>query len=57
MEWACSRLTNAYMESINGLLQAARSKARGYRNHETMLLVIFLLAGKLEFSKLNRYVH
>ncbi len=45
------------MESINGLSQAARSKARGYRDLETMQLVIFLLAGKLNFSNLNPYVH
>ncbi len=56
VDWARSRLTNAYMESINGLFQTARSKARDYRDHETMQLVIFLLGGKLNFSKLNPYV-
>jgi transposase len=43
-----SRLTNAILESINGRIQAARAKARGYRNKAYMACILYLIAGKLD---------
>jgi len=37
------------MEGINSLVQAAKSKARGYRNTRYLKTIIYLIAGKLEF--------
>lgn len=54
--WARSRQTNGFLEALNGLFQAAKRKARGYGRLETIRTVIFLLAGKLDFSKINPYV-
>jgi transposase len=54
--WARTRQTNGFLEAINGLFQAAKRKARGYTRFETIRTVIFLLAGKLDFSKLNPHV-
>ena len=51
--WAQTRQTNGFLEALNGLFQAAKRKARGYRNLDTIRTVIFLLAGKLDFSRLN----
>lgn len=51
--WAQTRQTNGFLEALNGLFQAAKRKARGYRRLSTIRTVIFLLAGKLDFSKLN----
>ena len=56
VEWARSRLTNGFLEALNGLFQAAKRKARGYRRLDTIRTVIFLLAGKLDFSSLNPHV-
>jgi transposase len=36
--------------NINDLFQAARRKARGYAGFKTMRTVLFLIAGKLDFS-------
>ena len=55
--WAQSRQTNGFLEALNGLFQAAKRKARGYRNLDTIRTVIFLLAGKLDFSRLNPHAH
>ncbi|MEX3606757.1 MAG: transposase [Burkholderia sp.] len=44
------------LEAINGLFQAAKRKARGYTNFMTMRTVLFLIAGKLDFSKINLHV-
>jgi hypothetical protein len=38
---------------INGLFQAAKRKARGYTRFETMRTVLFLIAGRLDFSAFN----
>ena len=54
--WARTRLTNGFLEALNGLFQAAKRKARGYRSFRTIRTVIFLLAGKLDFSSLNPHL-
>jgi transposase len=54
--WAQTRQTNGFLEALNGLFQSAKRKARGYGRFSTIRTVIFLLAGKLDFSKLNPHV-
>ena len=56
MAWVNSRQTNGFLEAINGLFQAAKRKARGYVRFRTIRTVIFLIAGKLDFSRINPYV-
>jgi transposase len=51
--WTQTRQTNGFLEAINGLFQAAKRKARGYSNFATIRAVVFLLAGKLDFSTIN----
>jgi transposase len=51
--WARSRMTNGFLEALNGLFQAAKRKARGYRRLSTIRTIIFLIAGKLDFRTLN----
>lgn len=54
--WARTRQTNGFIEALNGLFQAAKRKARGYGRLRTFRTVIFLIAGKLDFAKVNPYV-
>ena len=51
--WAQTRQTNGYIEALNGLFQAAKRKARGYTRFPTMRTVLFLIAGKLDFTQIN----
>jgi transposase len=51
--WTQTRQTNGFIEAINGLFQAAKRKARGFVRFATMRTVLFLIAGKLDFSALN----
>ena len=44
------RRTNGVLEAVNGLVQAARLKARGYRNVENLITIVYLIAGKLRFE-------
>jgi transposase len=55
LAWVTSRQTNGFLEAINGLFQAAKRKARGYVRFRTIRTVIFLIAGKLDFSRINPY--
>jgi transposase len=38
-----STYTNARLEGLNGLFQAARARARGYRNVETFITMIYMI--------------
>jgi transposase len=51
--WAQTRQTNGFIEALNGLFQAAKRKARGYTRFTTMRTVLFLIAGKLDFTRIN----
>ena len=44
--WSSSH-SNARLEGLNGLFQAARARARGYRNITTFATIIYLLAAPL----------
>jgi len=39
-----STYTNARLEGLNSLFQAARARARGYRNNETFIAMIYMIA-------------
>ena len=47
-----SVLTTGFLEGINSLIQAAKARARGYRNPRNMISMAYLIAGKLKFNKL-----
>ena len=56
LAWVTSRQTNGFLETINGLFEAAKRTARGYGRFRTIRMVIFMIAGKLDFSSINPYV-
>lgn len=55
VNWVKSKITNAILEGFNSLFQAAKAKARGYKKTETIKIIIYLITGKLDFSKVNSY--
>ena len=48
LAWFESRISNGLIEGINSLVQAAKAKARGYRNSATLKAVTYMVAGKLD---------
>ena len=52
MNYFESGLTSGFIEGINSLIKSAKSKARGYRNPDNMICIAYLIAGKLDFTKL-----
>ena len=47
-----SALTTGFLEGVNSLIQAAKRRARGYRNPQNMITIAYLIAGKLKFKSL-----
>ena len=43
-----SEHSNARLEALNGIFQAAKVRARGYRNDETFISIIYLLAAPIQ---------
>ena len=50
LRWFTSRISNGILEAINGLIQAAKARARGYRSNRNLIAVTYLIAGKLRLD-------
>jgi transposase len=50
IHWFASRISNGVLEAINGLIQSAKAKARGFRSTRYLTTMIYLIAGKLDFD-------
>ena len=53
VRWIHSRINNGILEGLNSVIQAAKSKARGYKTSKSFKIIAYLLTGKLDFSLLN----
>jgi transposase len=49
LAWFNSKLSNGFLEAVNGLIQAAKRRARGYRSTKNLINMAYLIAGKLDF--------
>jgi len=50
LRWHWTRINNGVLEGINSLVQAAKRRARGYRDKRNLIAMIYLIAGRLDFS-------
>lgn len=53
VSWHTSRADNGILEGTNSLIQAAKRKARGYRNTDRMITIIYLIAGRLPLPSIH----
>lgn len=49
LSWFDSQLSNGFIEAVNGLIQAAKRRARGYRTTKNLINMAYLIAGRLDF--------
>lgn len=56
LNWVRYRISNGILEGFNSIFQAAKTKARGYQRTDTIIAIIFLLTGKIDYSKINPYL-
>ena len=50
LSWFSSKINNGILEGMNSLIQAAKSRARGYRTTKNLITMIYLLGAKLNFA-------
>jgi len=55
LQWKKSLINNGLLEGFNSLIQAAKVKARGFRNTRYFKIIAFLVTGNLDFSKFNKH--
>jgi transposase len=55
LRWFHSKMTNGLLEGINGLVQAAKRRARGYRNADNLIAMVYMTANKLRLPLLGAY--
>lgn len=52
--WFESKINNGILEGLNSVIQAAKSKARGYSTFKNYKIIVYLLTGNLDFSLVNK---
>ncbi len=57
LKWRTSGLSNGILEGLNSLIQAAKSKARGYRTSKCFKIIAYLVTAKLDFGNVNPHFH
>jgi len=55
LKWKKSLIDNGLLEGLNSLIQAAKAKARGFRNTHYFKIIAFLITGNLNFSQFNKH--
>ncbi len=53
LRWYDSKINNGILEGLNSMVQAAKAKARGYRTFRNLKTVIYMLTGKLDYTKVG----
>ena len=51
LSWFAKRVSNGILEGLNSVLQSAKARARGYANTKHMILISYLIHGKLDLSQ------
>jgi len=53
VSWYTNQINNGILEGLNSVIQAAKSKARGYKTFKNYKNIVYLITGKLDFSLIN----
>jgi transposase len=53
VNWYESKINNGILEGLNSVIQATKSKARGYKTFKNYKNIVYLLTGKLDFNLVN----
>lgn len=55
IRWKVSQINNGILEGLNSIIQAAKSKARGFTTLKNFKIIAYLVTGKLNFNLVNYY--
>lgn len=54
LKWWSSQINNGILEGLNSIIQAAKSKARGYRLARNFKIIAYLLVGDINLNLVNK---
>ena len=57
LNWKNSQINNGILEGLNSVIQAAKSKARGYKTLKNLKIIAYLITGNLNFEILNPHLN
>ena len=55
IKWKESMINNGILEGLNSVIQAAKSKARGYKTIKNLKIIAYLLTGDFDLSTINKF--
>jgi transposase len=55
LSWYKSRINNGILEGLNSIIQAVKSRARGYSTFRCFRIMAYLVTAKFDFNMLNCY--
>jgi len=53
LKWFESRINNGILEGLNSVIQACKSRARGYKTTLNFKIIAYLVTANLDFNKIN----
>ncbi len=56
VNWKKSHINNGILEGLNSVIQAAKSRARGFRNAKYFCIMAYLITANFDFSKINKFM-
>lgn len=56
VNWKKTQINNGILEGLNSLIQAAKARARGFRNINYFIIMAYLVTANLDFACVNKYV-
>ena len=55
LSWFDTSINNGVLEGINSLIQNAKRRARGFRNTDNLITMIYLISGKFDWISLTHF--
>ena len=56
VNWKKSHINNGILEGINSVIQAIKSRARGFCNVNYFCTMAYLITANFDFSKINKFM-
>jgi transposase len=53
LKWYTSRINNGILEGLNSVIQAVKSRARGYSSFRCFKIMAYLVTAKFDFNQIN----
>jgi transposase len=56
LNWRKSKINNGILEGLNSVIQAVKSRARGYKTFKNFKIMAYIVTGKFDYSSINKFI-